>query len=80
MRLVNFISEKTMAGFVYIFSNPAFPDFLKIGQSTKDPSTFRKDELYTTGVPLPYECEYYILLTMTDRINKSVRQKLKDFF
>jgi hypothetical protein len=30
-----------MAGFVYIMSNPAFPNLLKIGKSKKDPTTDR---------------------------------------
>ena len=79
MRLVNFILEKTVAGFVYILSNPAFPDLLKIGQSTKDPSTFRKGELYTTGVPLPYECEYYIYADRFDWLERSVHEELEEY-
>jgi hypothetical protein len=30
-----------MAGFIYIMSNPAFPNLLKIGKSKKDPTTDR---------------------------------------
>ena len=40
-------------------SNPAFPDLLKIGQSSKDPTSDRIQELNTTGVPYPFQCEYY---------------------
>ena len=42
-----------MSGFLYVMINPSFPDKIKIGKSKSDPSSFRKDELYTTGVPDP---------------------------
>lgn len=47
-------------GFLYILSNPAFPDLLKIGWSQKVP-TERAVELFTTGVPAPFEVVYYCL-------------------
>ena len=47
----------TMAGFVYIMSNPAFPQLLKIGKSGKDPTGDRVKELNQTGVPEPFKVE-----------------------
>ena len=47
-------------GFIYIMSNPSFSDGrIKIGKSHSDPSSFRKKELYSTGVPEPFVVEYY---------------------
>jgi hypothetical protein len=43
-----------LAGFVYVMSNPAFPDRIKIGKSKKDPTTDRVNELNQTGVPEAY--------------------------
>jgi hypothetical protein len=48
-----------MSGFVYILSNPAMPNLLKIGKSDRDPTGFRAAELYTTGVPHPFKVEYF---------------------
>jgi len=48
-----------MSGFVYILSNPSMPNLLKIGKSDRDPTAFRADELYTTGVPQPFKVEYF---------------------
>ena len=42
-----------MAGFIYVMSNPAFPDLIKIGKSKKDPTTDRVSELNQTGVAIP---------------------------
>ena len=65
-----------MAGFVYVMSNPAFPNLLKIGKSSKDPSEYRTDELYTTGVPFPFECEYYIFAAKFHWLERAVHDEL----
>ena len=45
-----------MAEYVYVLTNPAFPDFVKIGK-TKRPIEKRVKELSRqTGVPVPFEC------------------------
>ena len=43
-------------GIVYVLSNPAMPDIVKIGK-TKDINQ-RLSSLYSTGVPLPFKCVY----------------------
>ena len=68
-----------MAGFVYVMSNPGMPKLLKIGKTSKDPSTFRLDELYTTGVPFPFECEYYIYVADCDWLERNVFAELGEF-
>jgi hypothetical protein len=68
-----------MAGFVYVMSNPGMPKLLKIGKTSKDPSTFRLDELYTTGVPFPFECEYYIYVADCDWLERNVFAELEEF-
>ena len=45
-------------GIVYVLKNPAFPNLVKIGITTRDEVKVRMSELYTTGVPLPFECVY----------------------
>ena len=41
---------------VYVLTNPAMPDLIKIGKTTRDDLQARMKELYTTGVPLPFDC------------------------
>ncbi len=40
---------------VYVLTNPAMPGLVKIGHTTQDQARTRLDQLYTTGVPVPFE-------------------------
>jgi hypothetical protein len=64
-----------MAGFIYIMSNPAFPNLIKIGKSKKDPTTDRVNELNQTGVPEPFKVEYYAFVEDEDYIEKLLHHK-----
>ena len=56
-------------------SNPIFKDGrLKIGKSKSDPSSLRKDELYSTGVPEPFKIEYYAFVENYDAIEKKIHR------
>ena len=45
-----------MSNIVYVLTNPAMPGIVKIGiTSAANPQT-RISQLYTTGVPLPFDC------------------------
>ena len=44
-------------GIVYILTNPAMPKLVKIGRTSREMEA-RLGELYSTGVPLPFECAY----------------------
>ena len=45
-----------MSNIVYVLTNPAMPDIVKIGMTDRDDVQKRMSELYSTGVPLPFEC------------------------
>ena len=45
-----------MANIVYVLTNPAMPGLVKIGMTDRDDVQRRMSDLYTTGVPLPFEC------------------------
>ena len=45
-------------GIVYLLTNEAMPGMVKIGMTMRDDLTKRLNELYTTGVPLPFSCAY----------------------
>ena len=47
-----------MEGYVYVLSNPAMPDLVKIGFTTQDDINVRLRELFSTGVPAPFQVEY----------------------
>lgn len=45
-------------GVVYVLTNPMMPGIVKIGMTTRSNVNARMQELYGTGVPLPFTCEY----------------------
>jgi hypothetical protein len=47
----------TTEGIVYVLTNPAMPGMVKIGKTSRGMDA-RLNELYSTGVPLPFECNY----------------------
>ncbi len=60
-------------------SNPAFSDRrVKIGKSQSDPSSFRKNELYSTGVPEPFVVEYYAFVEDYDNAERKIHATLSN--
>ena len=43
---------------VYVLTNPAMPGLVKIGKTTQLEIDARLRQLYGTGVPVPFDCEY----------------------
>lgn len=45
---------------VYVLTNPSMPGIVKIGKTTQSDVEHRMSQLYSTGVPLPFKCEYAV--------------------
>ena len=60
-----------MEGIIYLLSNPAMPGILKIGKTTKEDVKLRMKELYSSGVPLPFECLYAAKVRDIDSVEKA---------
>lgn len=45
-------------GIVYVLTNPAMPGIVKIGKTSRSSMQERLNELYSTGVPVPFECAF----------------------
>lgn len=58
-------------GIVYVLSNPAMPGLVKIGSTTHDSVTIRMSQLYTTGVPFPFDCEYAARVSDVAQVEKA---------
>lgn len=43
---------------VYVLTNPAMPGLVKIGYTASEDANARIGQLYTTGVPVPFELKY----------------------
>jgi hypothetical protein len=59
-------------GIVYILTNPAIPNMIKIGMTTHEDVKLRMAQIYTTGVPLPFECVYAAKVSNQDKVEKAL--------
>ena len=57
-------------GIVYVHTNPAMPKMVKIGRTGRDIDE-RLSQLYSTGVPLPFECAYAARVADMDKVEKA---------
>lgn len=57
-------------GIIYVLTNPAMPDMVKIGKTGRDILVRLKD-LYSTGVSLPFECAYAAKVDDVDKWEKA---------
>lgn len=53
-------------GIVYLLTNPFMPGLVKIGMTAQEDIDKRMKELYTTGVPVPFECQYACRVNKAD--------------
>ena len=52
------VTSDTEYGIVYVLTNPAMPGIVKIGKTSRGSVDARLNELYSTGVPVPFECAF----------------------
>ena len=53
-------------GIVYLLTNPVMPGLVKIGMTTREDMDARMKELYSTGVPVPFECQFACRVKKSD--------------
>lgn len=63
-------------GYVYIFLNPAFPGFVKVGKTTKDPETRAREVSLGSGVPAPYAVAWDALVSDCHKVERLLHQEL----
>ena len=63
-------------GIVYLLTNPVMPGLVKIGMTAQEDIDKRMRELYTTGVPVPFECKYACKVKTSDclKIEKALHK------
>ena len=63
-------------GIVYVLTNPAMPGLVKIGMTSRLDIDARMKELYSTGVPVPFECAYACEVKSSDcaKIEKALHK------
>lgn len=53
---------------VYVLTNPAMPGLVKIGRTSNSEADGRISQLYTTGVPVPFNLEFACRVTNPDEV------------
>ena len=64
------IDSPAIPGIVYILTNPAMPGIVKIGKTAREIET-RLSELYSTGVPVPFECVFAGNVLNIDKVEQA---------
>lgn len=57
---------------VYVLINSAMPGLVKIGKTTQSDVSSRMSQLYTTGVPVPFECVYAIEVEDCSKVEQAI--------
>jgi hypothetical protein len=65
-------------GYVYVLSNPSYPGLVKIGMTNIDINE-RVNQLNTTGVPTPFQIEYYAICEDAYYVESMTHRALKDY-
>ena len=65
------MSDKKQGGIVYVLENAAMPGIVKIGKTSRDSVEKRLKELYSTGVPVPFDCVYAARVTNEEEVERA---------
>lgn len=69
--------NRKSSGWIYIITNKAIPELIKIGYTTQEPQK-RANMMAREGLPFPYVVEYAILVEDPINIEIKVHRRLKD--
>ncbi len=68
------MSDKKQGGIVYVLENAAMPGIVKIGKTSRDSVEKRLKELYSTGVPVPFDCVYAARVTNEEEVERALHE------
>ena len=57
---------------VYVLTNPAMPGLVKIGKTTQEEVDMRMKQLFSTGVPVPFECAFACRVPDSTAVEKAL--------
>lgn len=61
-----------MPNIVYLLTNPAMPGLVKIGYTNQDDAHVRIAQLYSTGVPVPFEIKFVCRVDNAEEVEKAL--------
>lgn len=70
------MAKQNNKGIVYVLTNSVMPGLVKIGMTTRESIDSRMKELYSTGVPVPFDCVYACEVKISDcaKIEKALHK------
>ena len=68
------MTERSGKGVIYILSNRSMPGYFKIGKCARNRLRERMRVLYSTGVPLPFDCEYAKVVPDYEKVEKALHR------
>ncbi len=71
-------SENPKRGYVYVLTNEAMPRLVKIGVTLANDPQSRIADLYTTGVPFPFELVYAALTDDPFRVERALHNAFRE--
>lgn len=66
------------SGYTYILTNVSLPGMIKVGRTLRD-SRSRARELFTTGLPTPFQVAFEIFSDEHEKLEADFHQELHDF-
>ena len=63
---------------IYVLTNSSMPGLVKIGKTSRSDVESRMRELYSTGVPVPFECYYACQVENASKVEKSLHLSIGD--
>ena len=64
-----------MSGIVYVLTNPAMIRLVKIGKTDRDSVAGRLRELFTTGVPIAFDCAYAAVVEDNVEVERAIHAR-----
>jgi hypothetical protein len=59
---------------VYVLTNPAMPGLVKIGSTVSEDASIRLAQLYSTGVPFPFNLEFAAKVSNCDEVERALHR------
>ena len=68
----HYASQQGQFSWVYVLTNPAMPGLVKIGRTSQPDVKVRVEQLYSTGVPLPFDIHFVCRVPNSVEVEKAL--------
>lgn len=71
---MNYADNSMLLNIVYVLTNPAMPGLVKIGRTASEDAAVRIAQLYSTGVPFPFELKFACRVPNADEVEQALHR------